>query len=98
MDPPKVTPAASVMNMKFAPIVNPEVRRASPQPVRVDLRTVFLVGIGAWVVAAIVCAVLLAVGLHAMPYLQICLAGIVVGIALLIWEHFDRCNYRKLGA
>lgn len=83
--------------MKFAPIFNPEACKDPPPPVRVDLRKVFLIGIALWVVATAVFAVLIAVGFNLLPYLRICIAGIVVGVAMLIWEFFDRPNYRKLG-
>ena len=52
--------------MKFAPIIDPSVRRPSPKPVRVDLQTM-------------------------------CAAGTVIGVLMLVWEHFDRWDYRRLG-
>lgn len=83
--------------MKFAPILNPDVRKPAPNPVRVDLRKVFLIGIGLWLLALVVCLVLMACGFNMVRLLIICGSGIVVGMLLLLWEHFDRWNYRRLG-
>ncbi|MCI1220194.1 MAG: DUF2530 domain-containing protein [Bifidobacterium sp.] len=84
--------------MKFAPIVNPDVRKPSPAPVRVDLRKVFLIGTGLWLVATMVCAVLMLVFNFAiLKLLLICAAGIATGIVLLLWERFDRWDYSRLG-
>ena len=66
--------------MKFAAIINPEVRKPAPKPVRVDLRKTFLIGGVLWSVALIVCA-----------------AGLIIGVMMLVWEHFDRWDYRRLG-
>lgn len=50
------------MSMKFAPLIDPAVRKPAPKPVRVDLRKVFAIGTGLWIVALIVVLILLAVG------------------------------------
>ena len=34
------------MSMKFAPLIDPAVRKPAPKPVRVDLRKVFAIGTG----------------------------------------------------
>lgn len=83
--------------MKLAPIFDPASRKPSPKPVRVDLRKVFLAGTTLWVAALIVCAMLLALHVPALKELVVCAAGVLVGIILLIWEHFDRWDYRRLG-
>lgn len=83
--------------MKLAPIFDPTARRPSPKPVRVDLRKVFLIGTAVWMAALIVCAMLLALHVPALKELVVCVAGVLVGIILLIWEHFDRWDYRRLG-
>lgn len=83
--------------MKLAPIVNPDVRKPSPQPVRVDLRKVFLIVTALWLIATLVCCVLMVLGISAARVLVICVAGDVVGVLLLLWERFDRWDYRRLG-
>ncbi|PLS29700.1 phosphoserine aminotransferase [Bifidobacterium parmae] len=85
------------MKLRFAPILDPAVRRPAPKPVRVDLRTVFLIGTGLWCVALIVCFILDALGFDVATPLIVCAAGVVVGVLMLIWEHFDRWDYRRLG-
>lgn len=85
--------------MKIAPIIDPHARRPSPKPMQVDLRKTFMLGIVLWVIALIVCIVLN----HANPtptlhsYIIICCFGIAIGVVLLIWEFFDRTDYRRLG-
>lgn len=83
--------------MKFAAILNPEVRKPAPKPVRVDLRKTFLIGSALWSVALIVCAILVTLGIDAQQYLLVCASGLIIGIMMLIWEHFDRWDYRRLG-
>ena len=84
--------------MKIAPIINPDVRRPAPKPVQVDLRKVFLVGTALWSVALVVCLILLAFRLPVLQLLVVCAAGTIIGVMMLIWEHFDRWDYRRLGA
>ncbi|MCH3973949.1 DUF2530 domain-containing protein [Bifidobacterium tibiigranuli] len=83
--------------MKFAPIINPDVRKPAPSAVRVDLRKVFLIGTGLWLLATAVCLVLMACGFAMMQLLIICGSGVAAGLLMLLWEHFDRWNYRRLG-
>ena len=83
--------------MKLAPIFDPAARKPSPKPVRVDLRKVFLTGTALWTAALIICAMLLALHVPVLRELVVCAAGVFVGIVLLIWEHFDRWDYRRLG-
>ena len=85
------------IGMKFAAIINPEVRKPAPKPVRVDLRKTFLIGCVLWSVALIVSAILLACGLDVLQLLIMCAAGLVIGVMMLVWEHFDRWDYRRLG-
>lgn len=82
--------------MKFAPLIDPAVRKPAPKPVRVDLRKVFAIGTGLWIVALIVVLILLAVGYSVMPLVIMCVAGVIIGLLLLVWEYFDRWDYRRL--
>ena len=77
--------------MKIAPIIDPSVRKPSPKPVRVDLRTAL------WAIALVVCIVLIAFGIDAERAQTVCEAGTVIGVLMLVWEHFDRWDYRRLG-
>ena len=79
--------------MKIAPIIDPSVRKPSPKPVRVDLRKVFMFGTALWAIALVVCIVLIAFGIDA----ERAQAGTVIGVLMLVWEHFDRWDYRRLG-
>ena len=67
------------MSMKFAPLIDPAVRKPAPKPVRVDLRKVFAIGTGLWIVALIVVLILLAVGYSVMPLVIMCVAGVIIG-------------------
>ena len=79
--------------MKIAPIIDPSVRKPSPKPVRVDLRKVFMFGTALWAIAL----VLIAFGIDAERAQTVCEAGTVIGVLMLVWEHFDRWDYRRLG-
>lgn len=85
------------MKLRFAPIIDPAVRKPAPKPVRVDLRTAFLVGTGLWAAALVICVILDALGYDVATPLIVCASGVVVGVLMLIWEHFDRWDYRRLG-
>ena len=41
--------------------------------------------------------ILLAVGYSVMPLVIMCVAGVIIGLLLLVWEYFDRWDYRRLG-
>ena len=69
--------------MKFAPLIDPAVRKPAPKPVRVDLRKVFAIGTGLWIVALIVVLILLAVGYSVMPLVIMCVAGVIIGLGIL---------------
>ncbi|WP_026502092.1 hypothetical protein [Bifidobacterium magnum] len=85
--------------MKFAPIYDPSHRRPAPKPVQVDLRKVFMAGTALWALALIICSILMFLGFgHMLVKVQICAFGTAAGICLLIWEFFDRWDYRRLGA
>ncbi|MBC7290427.1 MAG: DUF2530 domain-containing protein [Actinotalea sp.] len=60
------------------------------EPVRLDLRKVFLVGIAAWVVALVVTGVLAATGQVSARIPWICAAGIALGGLALVWERRNR--------
>lgn len=83
--------------MKFAPIVDPAARRPSPKPVRVDLRRVFVIGTMLWIIATILCLFLQMFGLISCRITVVCAIGVVIGLMMLVWEHFDRWDYRRLG-
>ena len=87
-----------VAGMKLAPIINPDVCRPAPKPVRVDLRKTFLFGTALWTVALVAATVLLFLGFDVLRGLVVCACGTVIGVMMLIWEHFDRWDYRRLGA
>ncbi|MBB2955109.1 putative membrane protein [Bifidobacterium commune] len=84
--------------MKFAPIVNPDVCKPAPKAVQVDLRKTFLFITALWVVALLVSAVLLKCGFHVINAIILCSSGVAIGLLMLTWEHFDRWDYRRLGA
>ena len=86
-----------VKSMKLAPIFDPAVRRPAPKPIQVDLQKAFLAVTAAWVVALVVVTVLLALDMCGIRPLIVCVAGTVIGILMLIWEHFHRWDYRRLG-
>ncbi|OZG68053.1 DUF2530 domain-containing protein [Bifidobacterium eulemuris] len=83
--------------MKFAPIIDPAARKPAPKPVRVDLRKAFGVGTGLWILALLICLLLRALGIDTHDLVYVCEAGVVIGILLLVWEFFDRWDYRRLG-
>ena len=76
--------------MKIAPIVDPHARRPSPKPMQVDLRKAFILGTVLWTIALIVCICF-------RTSTVICAFGVVIGLLLLVWEFFDRSDYRRLG-
>lgn len=83
--------------MKLAPIFDPAVRKPAPKPIQVDLQKAFLAVTTLWVVALVVTTILLAMDLTGLQPLIVCVAGTVIGILMLIWEHFHRWDYRRLG-
>lgn len=85
------------MKLRFAPIIDPSVRKPAPKPVRVDLRKVFAAGTALWAVALVVCLALQLFGFDTSSPLVISACGVIIGLLLLIWEHFDRWDYRRLG-
>ena len=76
--------------MKFAPIIDPAVRKPAPKPVRVDLRKAFGIGTGLWAVALVIALILLAFNHSTLSLVIMCAAGVIIGVLLLILEHFDR--------
>ena len=74
--------------MKFAPIIDPSVRRPSPKPVRVDLRKVFTFGTALWAIALVICMILLAFGINVERLQTMCAAGTVIGVLMLVWGAF----------
>ncbi|MFT8592971.1 MAG: DUF2530 domain-containing protein [Bifidobacterium sp.] len=82
--------------MKLAPIFSQKARRPSPKPVQVDLRKIFIIGTIAWFVALLFFAALEFCGIDAKAAIGVSASGLVVGVVLLIWEFFNRWNYRRL--
>lgn len=85
------------MDMRFAPIFKPEARRPSPKPTQVDLRKVFVAGTSLWILALFVFVCLWLADLQPLGPALVCVAGVVIGVLLLIWEHIKRQEYRQLG-
>nr|WP_308581826.1 DUF2530 domain-containing protein [uncultured Gardnerella sp.] len=83
--------------MKLAPIVNPDARKSTPKPLRVDLRKVFSIGTIAWLIATVVTVIIAFLHITTWFPALVCASGMIIGILLLIWEHFDRWDYRRLG-
>ncbi|MFC8923283.1 DUF2530 domain-containing protein [Cellulosimicrobium sp. NPDC057127] len=75
-------------------LLHPERRRPDPPPLRVDLKVVLLAGMALWVVALLVCAVLLMTGALGPRAVATCAAGLVLGLAGLWWEKGHRAEYR----
>ncbi|WP_308121782.1 VanZ family protein [Actinotalea ferrariae] len=68
------------------------VRPSTLEPVHLDLRRVFLVGIGAWGVALVVVGVLAASGRAATTDVVTCAAGLALGGLALLWERRHRAQ------
>lgn len=85
-----------VFTMKLAPILDPGARKPGPKPAQVDLHRVFFIGTCVWLLGGIICLALVLLGRNAIPELIICLSGMIIGVLLLIWEHFNRWYYRRL--
>lgn len=83
--------------MKLAPIVNPDARKSTPKPLRVDLRKVFSIGTIAWLIATVVTVIIAFLHITTWFPALVCTSGMIIGVLLLIWEHFDRWDYRRLG-
>lgn len=66
-----------------AKLLRPE--RTPPPPVQVDLRHVVVVGIGAWVAALLVTAVLAWTGVTGWTPAVVCATGVVIGLGALAW-------------
>lgn len=93
---PSVHISYTVNPMKLAPIVDPDARRPSPKPMQVDLRRIFIFGTLIWVLVLAAMIVLKLIGFETTKPLIVCLSGVGVGILLIIWEHFNRWDYRRL--
>ncbi|BDZ42666.1 DUF2530 domain-containing protein [Paraoerskovia sediminicola] len=75
-------------------VLRPETRRPAPEPLRVDLRPILLVGIAVFVVAGIVCGLLMILDVTALRHVLICVAGVSLGLVGLVWEKKHRADYR----
>lgn len=77
--------------------LHPERRRPGPQPLQVDLRRTIVVGIGLWLVAIVVLAVLkIAFDADVAGKLIVCATGLGLGVVALLWEHTNRRRYRAV--
>ena len=76
--------------MKFAPIIDPSVRKPSPKPVRVDLRKVFTFGTALWAIALVICMILLAFGINVERLQTMCAAGTVIGVLMGIMAALNK--------
>jgi hypothetical protein len=65
--------------------LRPEQRRPAPDPVPVSMRPVFVVGIGAWLVALVVAVVLWRTDVVGPHGVWTCAIGAVLGVAGLLW-------------
>ncbi len=83
--------------MKLAPIFDPAVRNPAPKPMQVDLQKAFLAVTTLWVIALAAVTILMALEICGIHPLIVCVSGTGIGILLLIWEHFHRWDYRRLG-
>ena len=84
--------------MKLAPIFNTTARRPGPEPVKVDLRRVFLTGTCLWVLALAVSIVLVFwVNVLDERAIVVCLIGTGIGLILLIWAYLHNRKERRLG-
>ncbi|ROS78750.1 hypothetical protein EDF32_0657 [Cellulomonas sp. PhB143] len=59
-----------------------------------DLRPLILLGIAAFAVGGVVCAVLMALDVAALRHVGICVAGVLLGGVGLVWERGHRRSYR----
>ncbi len=66
-------------------------RRPDPEPVKTDDRTAVLVGLGLWIVALVVVTLVVGQG----EALWTCLAGIVLGAALLAYVEARALRRRR---
>ena len=81
----------------IARLLHPELGRPAPRPAQVDLRSMLFVGTAAWVAALVVFAILgvVAEGSY-RDQLAVCVAGLVLAGAGLVWEHTHRAQYRSV--
>jgi Flp pilus assembly protein TadB len=83
------------MNKIFDYIENPDKRRVSPKPLKIDLKRVFLVLICMWLLALVVSLVLAILGIIIYIAFYVCVVGVLVGVILLLWERANRAKYYK---
>lgn len=91
------TLAGIVVFMKFAPLFDPDARREPPEPVRLDLKHIFLPVTVLWFLADLGFIIASLLGHTNNFALLTCSFGLVIGMLMLIWEHCFRDEYRKLG-
>lgn len=65
--------------------LRPERRKPAPDPVPVSMRPVFLVGIGAWLVALVVALVLWLTDATGPQGVLTCAVGAALGVVGLLW-------------
>lgn len=88
---------ASIVTVNLEPIFDPRKRRLAPSPAHVDMRILFLSGTILFALLTIGFAV--AENYFDRPFgykFWVCLSGFLIGLILLVWEHFNRSTYMKL--
>ena len=88
---------ASIVTVNLEPIFDPRKRRPAPSPAHVDMRILFLSGTILFALLTIGFAI--AENYFNRPFgykFWVCLFGFLIGLILLVWEHFNRSTYMKL--
>lgn len=88
---------ASIVTVNLEPIFDPRKRRLAPSPAHVGMRILFLSGTILFALLTIGFAV--AENYFNRPFgykFWVCLFGFLIGLILLVWEHFNRSTYMKL--
>ncbi len=84
--------------MTFEPIFQPDKRKRGPQPAKVDLHVVFLIGTTIWIIISLIVFLLrkqMGVQMVTITLLT-CAFGVITGFLLLSWESINRSHYTKL--
>jgi len=74
----------------FSLIMNPNRRRADPDPLAMDLTAAFLVGLGVWFIALVVTWIRWRAGDGTVTSVWTCVAGVAGGFAGLAWARHTR--------
>jgi hypothetical protein len=84
--------------MTLEPIFQPDKRKRGPQPAKVDLHLVFLIGTTIWIIVSLIVFLIRKEAGHRMTTITLltCAFGVIIGLVLLIWESINRSHYTKL--